>query len=158
MNVTTTFEPLPQSWQGLTKKDIESAADAAVTNLLENGGALEMAERISALEAFLKAVKGDERFTSYVREELAKNGGKLTTASGAKIEAMGAGVSYDYSQNGIWVELDRQEKEIAAKRKALEEKLKTIPAGKMMVDEEDGEVWVGPSKSSKSTYRVSLKK
>jgi len=53
-------------------------------------------------------VRKDERFIQFLRNELAKHLGRLETNSGAKIEMCEAGVSYDYSNNGEWRELNEQ--------------------------------------------------
>jgi hypothetical protein len=145
--------------EGLTKADIARMATNAVDGVLEKGNVLQIAEVLSGMEAFIKAVKADPRFPEYVREELAKHPkGKYESASGAKIELKETGTSYDYSHNPQWVELNSQEAAIAEKRKALEERLKKIPAGTVLVDEESGETLCGPAKSSKSSYAVTLAK
>lgn len=149
---------LPVITSGLTKTQIEELAKFGVDYVLETGDPTMVAEQISAMEAYIKAVKKDERFTEYVREELAKNGGKLTTASGAKIEMVEAGVSYDYSKDSHWNELSAYQDVITQELRALEDLLKTIPPGKLLVDEESGVSFVGPVKTSKSTYRVTLAK
>jgi hypothetical protein len=149
---------MPHITPGMTKAQIGQAACSLVDTLLENGNVLLAAEGLSAMEAFAKEVKADPRFTEYVREELAKTGGKYTTTSGAKVEIKETGVSYDYTSNPQWVELNDQVKAAEEKRKALEERLKKIPAGKMLVDEETGETLIGPAKSSKSSYAVTLAK
>ncbi len=98
------------------------------------------------------------RYTEYVRDELAKNGGRHTTASGAKIEAIEAGVNYDYSHNPGWLELNTAATEAVERRKALEARLRTIPAGKSLVDDDTGEALTETAKSSTSTYKITLKK
>lgn len=147
---------LPAITAGMTKSQITELAKFGVDYVLETGDPTTVAEQISAMEAYIKAVKADPRFTDYVRDELAKNRGKLTTASGAKIEAIEAGVTYDYSANPDWVALDQTIATLDVKRKALEQRLRLIPAGSVLVDESTGESYIGPAKSSKSTYRVTL--
>lgn len=149
---------LPAITTGLSKSQITELAKFGVDYVLETGDPAMVAEQIAAMENYIKCVKADARFTEYVREELQKNGGKITTASGARIEACEGGVSYDYTQNPAWMELEKQEAEIYSKRIELEKRLKAIPAGKLLIDEETGETLIGPAKSSKSTYKVILAK
>jgi hypothetical protein len=82
----------------------------------------------------------------------------MYTASGAKLELCEAGVSYDYSNNGEWNELDRQLRVLMEKKKILEEKLRKLAPGSMVVDTETGEVTEAPVKTSRSTYRITLSK
>jgi hypothetical protein len=110
------------------------------------------------MEEFVKNVRKDERFVEFLRDELTKHKGRLTTNSGARIEICEAGVSYDYSGNGEWRELDRQIKILTDQRKSVEEKLRRLAPGRMAVDPETGEVFEGPVKTSKSTYRITLSK
>jgi hypothetical protein len=118
----------------------------------------EVAEALAAMEEFVKNVRKDERFVEFLRDELTKHRGRLTTNSGARIEVCEAGVSYDYSSNGEWRELDQQIKMLMDQRKSVEEKLRKLAPGRMAVDPETGEVLEGPLKTSKSTYRITLSK
>lgn len=161
MNVITTFEALPEQWAGLTKKDIESLADVQVSSILENGKPIEFAERISAFESFLKAVKDDARFKEYVREELAKNGGKLTTVSGAKIEAMEGGTKYHFESCGdlVLLDLELQAQTLNAQIAARKDMLKALPASGMEIRHEDELITLYPPyKTSVSTYKITLAK
>jgi hypothetical protein len=151
-------ETLPSIKEGLSKKQIAELADQSVSNVLEEGNVFPVAEALAAMEEFVKTVRKDERFVEFLREELTKHRGRLTTNSGARIETCEAGVSYDYSANGEWKELDEQIRLLSEQRKAVEEKLRMIAPGRMTVDPETGEVIEGPSKTSKSTYRITLKR
>jgi hypothetical protein len=157
MELITTSRPALYDG-GNTKKEIESLALLLVEDVLEKGNPLELAERIAATENLIKALKENSRFTDYVKEELAKSSGKFSTPSGTRIEACEVSVSYDYSSNGDWLALDSQEKEIKERKKALEEKLRKIPSGKLLVDDQTGETLIGPVKTSKSSYKVTLQK
>jgi hypothetical protein len=108
------------------------------------------------MEEFTKAVRRNERYVEFLREELIKHNGRLITTSGAKIEVCEAGVSYDYSNNGEWRELEEQIKILQEKKKEVEEKLRKVTPGRMAVDPETGEVLEGAFKTSKSTYRITL--
>jgi hypothetical protein len=144
--------------EGITKSQVATMATNAVDAVLEKGNILQVAEVLSGMEAFIKAVKADPRFPDYVREELAKSSGKYTTASGAKIEACETGVSYDFSQDIEWSALNEGLEKIKADLKAREERLKKIEPGKLLVDQDTGESLVGPVRSSKSSYKITLAK
>lgn len=142
--------------QGFSKKDIADLANKSVNNALEEGNVFQIAEALAAMEEFVKKIRKDERFVQLLRDELAKHNGRWITTSGAKVELCEAGVHYDYSGNGEWKELDEQIKILTEEKKAVEEKLKMVAPGKMIVDTETGEVIEAPIKSSKSTYRITL--
>jgi len=151
-------ETLPSIKEGLTKQQIAELADKSVSNVLEEGNVFHVAEALAAMEEFVKNVRKDERFVEFLREELIKHRGRLTTNSGATIETCEAGVSYDYSGNGEWKELDEQIRILSEQRKGVEEKLRKVAPGRIAVDPETGEVIEGPIRTSKSTYRITLSK
>jgi hypothetical protein len=152
---------LPAITAGLSKTQISELAKFGVDYVLETGQPELVAEQISVMENYIKSVKADERFTDYVREELAKNGGKIVTASGAKIETMEGGTKYHFENCNDW-ELKKYElqmeqvKEAIARRQAF---LKTVPAGGLDIRVEDELITVYPPyKTSTSTYKVTLAK
>jgi hypothetical protein len=147
---------LPAINEGLSKKQITMLVKQSVENVLENGNYAQVAEVLAVMEEFVKSIRKDERFVDGIRDELLKNHGTMKTASGARIEACEAGISYDYSDNPSWHHLNNQIAELTAEKKNLEEKLRQLPGGKMVVDEETGEVFIGAFKTSKSTYRITL--
>ena len=149
---------LPSITEGLSKKQIANLADQSVEAVLEEGNVFQVAEALAAIEEFVKTVRKDERFVQFLRDELAKHRGKLFTTSGAKLELCEAGVNYDYSTSAEWNELNEQIRILAEQRKAVEEKLRQVAPGKLAVDPETGEVIEGAMKSSKSTYRITLKR
>ena len=149
-------ETLPFISEGLSKKQIADLAEQSVSNVLEEGNVFQVAEALAAMEEFVKNVRKDERFVEFLRDELTKHRGRLTTNSGARIETCEAGVTYNYSGNGEWRELDEHIKMLTDQRKAVEEKLRKLAPGRMAVDPETGEVLEGPLKTSKSTYRITL--
>lgn len=149
-------DTLPTIREGLSKKQIAELADNSVGQLLEEGNVFGVAEALAAMEEFVKTVRKDERFVQFLRDELAKHHGRLVTASGAKLEMCEAGVSYDYSSNAEWRELEAERFEIERRKKALEEKLRLLSPGRVAVDPETGEMLEGPRKTSKSTYRITL--
>jgi hypothetical protein len=129
-----------------------------VDNVLEEGNVFRVAEAIAAMEEFAKTVRKDERYIDFLREELIKNNGRLYTNSGAKIEVCEAAVTYDYSHDATWRMIDEEIKMLQEQKKFREEILRKIAPGRMAVDPETGEVWEGPLKTSKSTYRITLAK
>ncbi|MDQ3279664.1 MAG: hypothetical protein M3Q06_15165 [Bacteroidota bacterium] len=149
-------DTLPTIREGLSKKQIAELADNSVGQLLEEGNVFQVAEALAAMEEFVKTVRKDERYIQFLRDELAKHQGRLITASGAKIELCEAGVSYDYSGNAEWRELEAERFELERRKKTLEEKLRLLAPGRVAVDPETGEMLEGPQKSSKSTYRITL--
>jgi hypothetical protein len=147
---------LPPIREGLNKKQIAELAAQSVENLLEEGNVFQVAEALAAMEEFTKTVRKNERYVDFLREELIKNNGRLTTTSGAKIEICEAGVSYDYSHSAEWREIEEGIKFLQDKKKEVEEKLRKVAPGRMAVDPETGEVIEGAFKTSKSTYRITL--
>lgn len=155
----TQHNPVPAIHEGLTKTQITKLAKQSVDNVLENNSYIfQVAEAIAAMEEFAKQVRKDERFVEILRDEIIKHNGKASTPSGAKLEICEAGVSYDYSQDANWRSIELEIQELTEKRKELEEKLRRIAPGKIWVDDETGEVFEGPLKMSKSTYRITLGK
>ena len=149
---------LPAIQEGLRKTEIFELALKSVDNILEEGNVFQVAEAIAAMEEFVKAVRKDERYIEFLREELIKNNGRLYTNSGAKIEVCEAAVAYDYSHDATWRMLDEEIKTLQDQKKSREEILRKIAPGRMAVDPDTGEVWEGPLKTSKSTYRITLAK
>ena len=147
---------LPSITEGLSKKQISEMADESVGHVLEDGNVFQVAEALAAMEEFVKTVRKDERYIQFLRDELAKHQGRLVTASGAKIEMCEAGVSYDYSGNAEWRELEAARFEIERRKRAVEEKMRILAPGRVAVDPETGEMLEGPQKTSKSTYRITL--
>lgn len=78
--------------------------------------------------------------------------------NGTSVKTQETGVKYDYSVNEKWVDLDQQIKALTEQRKAIEEVVKKIPPGKLMVDEETGETWRGANKTSTTSPIVRLAK
>lgn len=147
---------LPSIKEGLSKNQINQLADDAVGAVLDEGNVFGVAEALAAMEEFVKAVRRDERYVQFLRDELAKHHGRLITTSGAKIEMCEAGVSYNYSSNAEWCALEAERFEIERKKKAVEEKLRLLAPGRVAVDPDTGEMLEGPLKTSKSTYRITL--
>jgi hypothetical protein len=147
---------LPSIRDGLTKKQVAEMAEHSVQNVLEQENVFQVAEALAAMDEFVKTIRKDERYVQFLRDELTQHNGKLVTDSGAKIEVCESGVTYDYSTNAEWRILDQQIQILTEQRKRVEEKLRKVAQGKIVVDTETGEVLEGPVKTSRSTYRITL--
>lgn len=137
-------------------------ADMSLQEIFENGRVIEAAEALTVMENFIKELRTNKQFTDYVRDEISKNGKEIETNS-AKLELIESGVKYDYSQCGdvIYERLSQQLESIQADLKDREKFLKSLPAaGLPVISEESGELYTiyPPSKSSTSTYKITLKK
>lgn len=151
-------DALPVLTGGLNKQQITELARQSVANVLEEGNVEQVAEAIAVMDEFVKQVRRDERFIDFMREELVKYNGTIKTVSGARIELCEAAVTYDYSEDPAWRQMDAEIRALTEQKKQLEEKLRGIGAGKMVVDHETGEVITGALRSSRSTYRITLSK
>jgi hypothetical protein len=147
---------LPAIREGLSKKEINALVEQSVEHVLEEGNVAQVAEVLAVMDEFVKSVRKDARFIDLMREELLKAHGNLKTSSGARIETCEAAITYDYSENPSWCYLNEQLAGLTEQKKELEARLRQIPGGKMIVDEDTGEVFTGPLKTSKSTYRITL--
>jgi hypothetical protein len=152
---------LPQISAGLTKNQIKIIAQNSINELMDSGRILEAAEALSIMEKFIEEVRSSKAFTDYVREEVAKNGKEITNSSGAKIELSEAGTKYDFSQSNDPILAQLQAKFEVAKAMLDERKtyLKSIPSTGVEVLIEDELVKLyPPSKTSSSTYKITLAK
>lgn len=149
----------------LTKQDVLEFHQQMKTMILEGGRG--MFEYLEVVKFFCKlndlifgaqGKEGDKDFLSAVIDEIKKYGKEYMTPRGVKFELAETGTKYDYSHNPLWKALEAESKAAADKRADLEAKLKKIPAGSVLVDEETGETLVGPPKSSKSSFKVTLSK
>lgn len=148
---------------GITKAEISFKAKSFIDSILEKGGELEVAEALSAAEAFIKEVKSDARLKDAIRVEIEKFGKSHTTANGSKLELAEAGVSYDYSQcnDPEYARLESESAEIGLMLKERQKMLQAVPlSGMDILNEETGEVYkiYPPSRTSTSSYKVTLKK
>jgi hypothetical protein len=133
-------------------------------------GLLEYVELLKFFEKIKEQISGnsqsnipeDKEFTSMVRDEVAKHGKAATTPRGVKIELAEVGSSFDFTQCND-PELVTLEAEVLAaneKLKARKDFLKAVPTKGMEIITGEGEVITiyPPSKSSKSSYKVTLPK
>lgn len=153
---------LPTLTNGISKAQLKIMADMSLQEIFENGKIIEAAEALSVMENFIKELRGNKQFTDYVRDEISKNGKQLETNS-AKIELAETGIKYNFDNCGdvIYEQLSQQLESIEQQLKDRKEFLKTVPAsGLPILNEQTGELTTiyPPSKSSTSTYKITLKK
>lgn len=152
---------LPASFPGMTKKQITERVNLIVNNLLETGDTKQIiatAEAIAVMKKMEEQLRKDPRFTDLVATEAAKNGGRITTASGAEIKAGEVGIRYDYANDAEWCNLTCQIEDLIEKRKAREERMKSIMEGCTHVDTDSGEVTESAVKKSTTSYIITLAK
>jgi hypothetical protein len=154
---------LPVISAGYTKTQLKIAADNVVNDIIENGNALPAAEALSAMESFVKEVKGNKQYIEFVRDEIAKHGKSANTGSGTKIELAEVGTKYDFKQceDPTLLELQRRIDALDAELSSRKDFLKTVPySGLLVTDETTGETYkvYPPSKTSTSSYKVTIAK
>lgn len=105
--------------------------------------------------------EGDKEIKDMVREEVAKYNGKYTSPRGVKFENAEVGTKYNFSQCGdsILVRLEAEAKAAADALKERQEFLKKVPTAGMEIRNDDELVMIyPPSKSSTSSYKITLPK
>lgn len=139
-----------------TKTDIKIASDIFIQQV-DNGeiNPIDAALQLKALEEFIKDVR--EKLNSYAIDELYKHQNGKVNIYDAKIEIAETGVKYDYSTDLVWEKLKQENEATASALKSREDLLKKIPAGSQLVDE-NGEVATGPTKTSTTSYKITLAK
>jgi hypothetical protein len=104
----------------------------------------------------------DKELIGMIRDEVGKYGKTFTTPRGVKFELAETGSNYDFSQcnDPELALLEQQADEVSKKLKERKEFLKTVPSKGLEIHNGDGELVMvyPPSKSSKSSYKVSLPK
>lgn len=158
-------EIAPATVLRLTKQNVAEFHQQTRTMILEGG--VGMFEYLGTIKFFCKlneeifgsdGKEGDKEFRSAIMDEIVKYGKNHITAQGVKFELAETGTKYDYSNNPEWVAVDAELKGVQDRKKELEERLKKIPAGTALVDESTGETLIGPSKTSKSSFKITLAK
>jgi len=139
-----------------TKADIKIASDRIIQQV-ESGevNPIEIALQLKVIEELIKETR--EKLNEYAIYELQKHPAGKSSIHGAKIETAETGVKYDYSGDSTWAELKARSDESTSALKQREDILKKIPAGFSLVDE-NGEAAIGPSKSSTTSYKITLAK
>lgn len=158
----------------LSKQNAKTFHQQAKERIFEHGGAFEYIEVIKFFSALDKQITGDKQakieedkeFIDYLREEIKRNGdggdkAEFKTARGVKFTLSEVGTVYDFSKcNDLMLEeLESKAREAADAVKVRKEFLKTVPVkGLIVTDPESGDTYTvyPPSKSSKSSFKVSL--
>jgi vacuolar-type H+-ATPase subunit E/Vma4 len=139
-----------------TKENIDTLSSLIAYQVKE--GEVDPAEaivKVTAMEQVCKAVRS--KIEEDVLDKLGLYNGKYTY-NGAKIERAEVGTSYDYSHDSRWNELKSIADAANKQLKEHEEALKKIPSGKLLVCDDNGETFVGPAKSSKTSFKITLSK
>lgn len=155
----------------LSKQNAKAFHDQMKEMIKETGfGLFEYVEAIKFFEKLKEQISGnsqskipeDKEFTDMIRAEVIKHNGKLTTPRGVKFELAETGSNYDFSQCNdpelsTW---ELQIYELNEKIKRKKDFLKTVPSKGLEIHTGDGELVTvyPPSKSSKSSYKVTLPK
>jgi hypothetical protein len=139
-----------------TKSDIKIASDILIQQVSDGEiNAIDVAIQLKVMEEFIKDAR--EKLNEFTIGELYKYPSGKTSIYDTKVEVAETGVKYDYSADSVWVELKGQSELASAILKSREEMLKKIPTGSQLVDA-DGEVITGPTKTSTTSYKITLAK
>jgi hypothetical protein len=164
---------LPGAILTLSKSNAEQFHQQMRQMILNTGyGAFEYLEAVNFFIKVKDYISGnkqakipeDAELKSFIREEIAKHPkGKLVTNRGVIFELAETGTAYDFSlcQDAVLDQFQADYDALAEKLKARKEFLKTVPIeGLTVVDTDTGEASqiFPPSKSSNSSYKVSLPK
>lgn len=166
----------PDNIPVLSKQNAASFHQMAKSRIFDTGeGLFEYIETIKFFAALDKQIAGDtqakiepdKEFLNYVREQIEKNGQKagttfkFTSLRGVKFENADTGTTYDFSKcnDSVLVQL---EDDVAKAKEALKQRqefLKTVSHKGLDIRDDDELVTIyPPSKSSKSSFKVSLPK
>ena len=139
-----------------TKTDIKIATDILIQQV-DSGEVdpIDAALQLKVLEEFVKDAR--EKLNKYTLDELYKYQACKVNIYDAKIEIAETGIKYDYSADIVWQNLKQENELTLSALKEREELLKKIPAGSQLVDE-NGEVATGPTKTSTTSYKITLAK
>jgi hypothetical protein len=139
-----------------TKSDIKIATDMLIDQI-DSGeiNPIDVALQLKVLEEFVKDAR--EKLNNYTIEELRKYPTGRTSIFETRIEIAETGIKYDYSQDLVWQKLKQDNEMTSIALKFREDILKKIPAGSQLVDE-NGEASIGPSKTSTTSYKITLAK
>lgn len=165
----------PDNIPVLSKQNAATFHQQAKERIMEHGGAFEYVETIKFFAALDKQINGDKaakieednEFIELLREEISKqgNGGdkaEFKTQRGVKFTLAEVATSYDFSQCNDQELCDLEANAINAANavKQRKEFLKTVPESGMDIITKEGEAIkiYRPSKSSKSSFKVSLPK
>jgi hypothetical protein len=142
-----------------TKAELLEYADTLVATHRDEGyDVLGLLAEAAKLELLATRIK--EKAKAAASDEIALYGRKGTMKLGVEMLVKEVGVSYDYSSDRVWAELNKTVAEATATRKAQESLLRTIPyEGRIMMDEGTGEEYrvYPPAKSASDGVTLSVK-
>jgi hypothetical protein len=146
----------------VTKTQLRIIAQQTISNSLETGNVIDMADAFAKVEFLIKEIKSSPDYIDYLREEVSKYGKSHTTLSGTKIELAEVGTKYDYQtcNDSELVNLNDQLLSIENAIKERQTFLKTLPISGMDVIMEGGEVCklYPPIKTSTSSVKCTIAK
>lgn len=103
-------------------------------------------------------LKDEEVKYHFLKEFLLYEAEKEIKINGASLTKKEVGTKYDYNASGdiVWMDLDKQIKELIEKRKEREKFLQNIPYDKGIVDPDHGNFITRPPKSSETQVIVKI--
>lgn len=139
-----------------TKTDIQIASDIIIQQVSDGEiNPIDVAIQVKVMEEFVKDVR--DKLNVFMISELCKYPLGKTNIYDTRIEKAETGTKYDYSADLVWQNLKSENEITSLALKNREETLKKIPAGSQLVDEY-GEVATGPTKTSTTSYKITLSK
>jgi hypothetical protein len=140
----------------LLNKEGQAAYAKALVQKVEEDGR-DILQTIIALASMSNiAEEAAKALDALCCDEIAKHG-KSVTIHGVLLKLIEAGVSYDYSTDDRWCEINERFKQVKKEKDDWEKYLKTLRPGTIVTDKETGEVTaVAPVKSSRSTYSLTF--
>lgn len=151
-------EFLPRHYPTVSKEAIARQV-ARLVDRVEAGDAdpLKTFAMLAGMEDAIK--KARQTIKGHALDELAKYAGEksVTVLGGAQCAEMEAGINFDYSGTPRWCEIKEREDAVAAERKALEARLKTVKTPGIMSEGDEVFDVVPPVKTSTTTIKVTIK-
>lgn len=160
MNTITATITVPvQTLTESSKAGLLAYADALVNTYVEEGyDLLNLMAESAKLELLAARIKEKAKEASLT--EVNRYGREGVSKLGVSMTIKEVGVTYDYSTDPVWQELNRTVADATAKRKEQEALLKSLPyGGRLMVDEFSGEEYRAypPAKSGGDGVVLSIK-
>jgi hypothetical protein len=146
----------------VTKTQIKLIAQQTISNSLETGNVIDMADTFAKVEFLIKEIKSSPVYIDYLRDEVSKYGKSHVTPSGTKLELAEVGTKYDYQTCGDF-KLEDLMNQMEILETAIKERqafLKTVPLSGMDILIEGGEVCkiYPPIKTSTSSVKCTIAK
>lgn len=160
----------PNNLPVLSKGNAKAFHEEVKARILETGyGLFEYVETIKFFSALDKQIMGDsaskiesdKEFIDYIRTEITNSEGKVTTERGVVFQNAETGTSYDFSrcEDPILMQLEAEHLAASNSLKERKEFLKKVPTFGVEIRFNDELVTIyPPSKSSKSSFKVTLPK